>query len=363
MLPSSECRQLGAVSRRRAVVLNRDPLLRAQVSSRLLHSSGPLQDGRPRDLFRDEAVSTRALHLSQWVKCCCCGSRAPRTARRWATARAGGWRPRPRAARRRSASARATAAGPSLRRRTRGSPRRRRAGAGRRGGRGGAASACRRRRPRARARWRAARAARRPPRTRRAAWTAWRSPPDGGHRKHPAHVGRLEGGQLLAQLELHQLPEERERECEHALRRPLAPVRRAHPRLLVEHLRAVIKKWNMHYITIQVLVLVYKVYSYVCQSHRAIATYCLLRKYFQAQTSQTQLRTTLATRMMQSILAASPHTHTQNIYTMIILESQRVIVKSSDHCYCVLYRDVLIGGRGVPLPILQYCLKSLFWKE
>ena len=49
------------------------------------------------------------------------------------------------------------------------------------------------------------------------------------------------------------------------------------------------------------------------------------------------------------------HTHTpthhsvvtmenKNIYTMKIPESQRVIVKSSDHCYWVLYRDVLIGG-------------------
>ena len=37
------------------------------------------------------------------------------------------------------------------------------------------------------------------------------------------------------------------------------------------------------------------IYSYVCQKHRAIATYCLKRKYFQAQTSQTQLRKTLAT--------------------------------------------------------------------
>ena len=47
------------------------------------------------------------------------------------------------------------------------------------------------------------------------------------------------------------------------------------------------------------------------------------------------------------------HTHThhsivtienKNIYRMKIPESQRVIVKSSDHCYWVLYRDVLIGG-------------------
>ena len=52
----------------------------------------------------------------------------------------------------------------------------------------------------------------------------------------------------------------------------------------------------MHYITIQVLVLRIDIYSYVCQRHRALATYCASKLI--SRLKRSYALTTLATRIM-----------------------------------------------------------------